>query len=208
MMNRKLFISTLGLAGISLILTGCSTNKSSASTVDSTSAKSSVVVKTKKATKANKVKEAVTADKAKEQTTTQVAATPNTAKVTPTTTPQTKPVVTVQAQAQNTPVATPTTLQYQGVVNVGMGLIAQATGQNLNGQGYWNFAKSTWGISDEQVLTSLGGQTYQIFSQGAERYQLSIQGTTAVITATSVINQTVKQIVLDLNSNSVVSSDF
>ena len=93
----------------------------------------------------------------------------------------------------------------QRLVNSAMGYIAYETGQGQLTGGYWNYAKQVWGVTDAQILTPLGNDSYQILSQGTTRYVLTIAATTATVVEHSDYDNTTVTITLDKNSAAVIA---
>lgn len=214
MKKQNLIFGTVSVLAASLLLVGCGNQKSTSANVDNVP-KVTNVVKSHKKESANKIKK---------QPTKKVIETKNTPE---STVQESKPAEnTTNASVSKTTSSAKITAQnnqnsqvdadtlgldfaaQQKLVNIGMGYVAQKEGLADMPSGYWNFAKSTWGISDAQVLVKTSENTFQIFGQGAEQYTLTIDDQVAVLKARSNYTQTTKTVTINLSNFQIVDSTF
>lgn len=218
MKKQNAILTTITLLLAATALTGCGNQKSSASVSSNSAVKSTEVTKSpktkasvKSSAKENANTEKITKTEAKAETTQAATATttPQTAtKAETKTNDQTKVTVTkpeTQVDVQTLGLDSVTQKQ---LVNVVMGQVATATNMPAMENGYWDYAKTNWGITDAQVLVKTGNNTFQIFSQGAEQYTLTVDGQVATMTARSNYTQTTKVIKVNIQTMGIISSTY
>lgn len=218
MKKQNAILTTITLLLAATALTGCGNQKSSASVSSNSAVKSTEVVKSSKSKASEK---SSAKDKANaEKITKSEAEAETTQAATTTTTPQTTAKAEAKPNSQtNVTVTKPATqfdVQTLGLdsvtqiqlVNVVMGQVATATNMPAMPNGYWDYAKTNWGITDAQVLVKTGNNTFQIFSQGAEQYTLTVDGEVATMTARSNYTQTTKVIKVNIQTMGIISSTY
>ena len=205
MKKNSLLVSILAVATVGLTLTGCANNQASTANADSTPAAKTAKKATVKAE--SKKQSSAQSSSAKEVA---EAVTTNTHPTEKTANTQTQPQTHTQTQVAVTTKKATTQpsadfLLKQRLVDSAMAYVAGKTDQTAMPNGYWAFAKAVWGVSDSQILTPLGGDSYQVFSQGEQRYVLTIGATTATLVAHSDYDNTTMTITLDKNSAAIIS---